>query len=267
MRFIRARYRASQPPNWPSIDGIAASLIYLGAWALIDGSSITIARVALLFVVAIFLANLGRFRLAETLPNPGLVLAIVGFAIGLTLLDIDGTTDPDKSWTIFGPWFIGGLVCAFFARRIFDATNWIAHAAVLPGIYLAMPLTSSLGEERTQYYGGSVRTSYSAAPVRRNVAPASSAVVGRGARAAGVAGGVAVAAGAAYMPADFGGKSNGQDLVYEEPVINPASGLPTVGGLGTPDVAMNSWCTLDHSCPDVFYEAPTDNGGGFSDFS
>ena len=62
----------------------------------------------------------------------------------------------------------------------------------------------------------------------------------------------------------------GQEIDHEEALIqdiNPASGMPTVGGAGSPDVAGNSWCTVDNWCPEVYYEAPFDSGGcGFSDF-
>ena len=35
------------------------------------------------------------------------------------------------------------------------------------------------------------------------------------------------------------------DMSTGFPDVNPATGLPTVGGMGTQDVAGNSWCTTD----------------------
>lgn len=41
---------------------------------------------------------------------------------------------------------------------------------------------------------------------------------------------------------------SGDDHMWAEnnQPINPASGLPTVGGIGSQDVAGNSWGTTDH---------------------
>lgn len=266
MGFHRARFQASQPPDWPAIEGITASLLYFGAWAYIDSSSITLARVAILIAVGIALAQLGRVRLSEMFPNFGLMMVVLGFTVGSIFLKMDGATDPLEAWKIFGPWFLPGLVFAIFATRILNFINYVAHALVLPGIYLAMPVTTLMSESWPQSHRRSGSETYYSAPVRRDVARAAGASVGRGAISAGVASGAAVAAGAAYVASGFGGQSNDQGFEYEEPVINPMSGLQTIGGAGSPDIAGNSWCTVDHTCPDVYYEAPYDNGGGFTDF-
>jgi len=129
-----------------------------------------------------------------------------------------------------------------------------------------MPVTTVLSERWPQSHRRSGSETYYSAPVRRDVARAAGASGGRGAIAAGVASGVAVGAGAAYIVGDVFGQSIDQGFVYEEPTVNPMSGLRTIGGAGSPDIAGNSWCTVDHSCPDVYYEATYDNGGGFSDF-
>ena len=278
MNFHRAKFQARQPPEWPAINGIAASLIYLACWALDDSSSITLGRVAILFTVGIALAQLGCVRLSEVFPNFGLFLAVLGFIVGAIFFKIDGTTDSVEGWKIFGPWFLPGLFFAIFNTHILNAINYVAWVLVLPGIYLAMPVTTVMSESWPQYHrwNGS-QSHYSAprpAPVRRNVVRTAGAASGRGGIAAGVASGAAIAAGAAYLAGDAGGQANDQDMGFQQDPfenINPASGLQTIGGMGSPDIAGNSWCTLDHSCPDVFYEAPFDSGsggggGGFSDF-
>ena len=270
MNFQRAKFQASQPPEWPAIQGIAASLIYIVGWALVDSSSITLTRVAMLIAVGIALAQLGRVRLSEVFPNFGLFLAVLGFIVGAIFFKVDGTTDSLAGWKIFGPWFLPGLAWAIFNTQIFNAINFVALVMVLPGIYLAMPLTTLLSERWPQYHRWSGSQSHYSAlrpvPVRRNVVRTAGASSGRGGIAAGVASGAAIAAGAAYLADDVGGQFNDQGFLYDEPVINPVSGLPTIAGVGSPDIAMNSWCTVDHTCPDVYYEAPFDAGGGFSDF-
>lgn len=269
MGFHRARFQASQPADWPAIQGITASLLYLGAWAYIDSSSITISRVVILIAVGIALAQLGRIRLSESLLFFGLFMVVLGFIVGSVYLKIDGATDPLEAWKVFGPWFLPELFFAIFSTRILNFINYVAHALVLPGIYLAMPVTTVLSERWPQSHRRSGSETYYSAPVRRDVARTAGASGGRGAIAAGVASGVAVGAGAgaANIVGDVFGQSIEQGFVYEEPTVNPMSGLHTIGGAGSPDIAGNSWCTVDNWCPDVYYEVPFDGGGcGFSDF-
>ena len=115
MNYHRAKFQASQPPEWPAIQGIAASLVYLAAWALVNSSSITLARVAILISVGIALAHLGRIRLSESLPFFGLFMVVLGFIVGSVYLKIDGATDPLEAWKVFGPWFFfGTLLHNFF---------------------------------------------------------------------------------------------------------------------------------------------------------
>jgi hypothetical protein len=232
--------------------------------------------------VVIALAQLGRFRLSSSLPNGPLLLALIGFFAGLALLIHDGTTDPTKSWKVFGPWFFGGLACAFFSTRVWDGINTLVRVVVWPGAVLASPLTKMLSEMWPRYpdqsawvpyrpaaaQSGAVRAasvSYRATTVRSAVARAGTD------SSSGYSGaGLAVSAGTAFAAMDMASQFIEPLVAFNpEPMqdINPVSGLPTIAGMGSPDIAANTWCTVDHTCPDVYYEAPFDCGcGGFSDF-
>lgn len=90
-----------------------------------------------------------------------------------------------------------------------------------------------------------------AAKAQAAVAPqARNAAVVAGVAAA--AGGVAYAAAQTHTTADRGGDYY---IALDPVVINPASGLPTTMGMGTPDVMGNSWCTTDHQ---QYWEPPVD---------
>lgn len=232
------KLKFNEYPSWPITEALVAACIYIGI-AYYNG----MAHFAWNILVICLIASQYR-RISEEYPDFGRIIFAICILAGVVQTGLAGS--PDSAFThIFAPWLGAGFLLLFFGRAIM-------RSIVFPGTLLSFPLTCLLSKvfSRNTYYRGpqaADRPTFFARDGHNSnlddqvhtSTPSSATAVRR--KAVGVTAGLAAGAAAAAYASD----SDFAPTRNAAADINPATGLPTLGGMGTPDVAGNSWGTAD----------------------